>query len=50
MQQKEKVMKAQKLKKIGLDQTSNIEDKETNDDNIPLNKLYKRCHTTITNH
>ena len=34
-----------KIEQIGTDQTSNIEDKETDDDSIPLNKLYK-CHHT----
>ena len=35
-----------KIKQIGVDQTSSIEDEETYDDNIPLNKLYKRHHST----
>ena len=29
-----------------MDQTSNIENEETDDDNIPLNKLYMRRHIT----
>ena len=37
-----------KIERIGTDQTSNIEYEEIDDDNIPLNKLYKRRHTTIT--
>ena len=37
-----------KIEQTGMDQTSNVEDEEIDDDNIPLNKLYKRCHTTIT--
>jgi len=36
------------IEQIGMDQTSNVEDEETDDDNIPLNKLYKHRHTTIT--
>ena len=48
MQQKEKSDESLKIEQIGMNQTSNIEDEETDDDNIPLNKLYKRCHTTIT--
>ena len=27
-----------------MDQTSNVEDEEIDDDNIPLKKLYKCCH------
>ena len=42
--------KSSKIEQIGMDQTSNVEDEETNDDNIPLNKLYKRHYTTITKH
>ena len=37
-----------KIEQIGTNQTSNVEDEEIDDDNIPLNKLYKRHHTTIT--
>ena len=37
-----------KIEQIGTNQTSNIEDEEIDNDNIPLNKLYKCCHTTIT--
>ena len=33
-----------------MDQTSNNEDEKTDDDNIPLNKLYKHHHTAITKH
>ena len=39
-----------KIEQIGIDKTSNVEDKEIDDDNIPLNKLYKHCHITITKH
>ena len=39
-----------KTKQIGTGQTSNIEDEETVDDNIPLNKLYRRHHIAITKH
>ena len=35
-----------KIEQIGMDQTSNIENEETDDDNIPLNKLYMRRHIT----
>ena len=48
MQQKEKSDESLKIKQIGTNQTSDIEDEEMNDDNIPLNKLYKRFHTAIT--
>ena len=37
-----------KIEQIGTNQTSNVEDEEIDDDNIPLNKLYKHHHTTIT--
>ena len=33
-----------------MDQTSNVEDEETDDDNIPLNKIYKHHHTAKTKH
>ena len=33
-----------KIEWIGMDQTSNVEDEEIDDDNIPLKKLYKCCH------
>ena len=33
-----------------MDQTSNVEDNKTNNDNIPLNKLDKHRHTTIIKH
>ena len=39
-----------RIEQIGTDQTSNVEAEETDDDNIPLNKLYKCCHITITKH
>ena len=39
-----------KIEQIGTNQTSNIEDEETDDDNIPVNKLYKHRHTAITKH
>ena len=39
-----------KIKQIGMDQTSNVEDEEIADDNISLNKLYNRRHTAITKH
>ena len=39
-----------KIEQIGMDQTSNVEDEETDDDNIPLNKLNKHRHTVITKH
>ena len=39
-----------KIEQIGMDQTSNVEDEETNDDNIPFNKLYNHRHTVITKH
>ena len=45
---KGKSNESSKVKQISIDQTSNIEDEETNDDNIPLNKLYKCFHTKIT--
>ena len=33
-----------------MDQTSKIEDEETDEDNIPLNKIYKHRHTAKTKH
>ena len=36
-----------KIEQIGMDQTSNIENEEIDDDNIPLNKLYKHRHSAI---
>ena len=39
-----------KNEQIGTNQTSNVEDEETDDDNIPLNKLNKHRHTVITKH
>ncbi|KAL0009125.1 hypothetical protein SO802_010627 [Lithocarpus litseifolius] len=38
--------KSSQIEQIRIDQTSNVEDEETNDDNIPLNMLYKRRHTS----
>ena len=38
--------KSSQIEQIMIDQTSNVEDEETNDDNIPLNLLYKRQHTS----
>ena len=38
-----------KIKQIGIYQTSSVKDEETDDDNIPLNKLYKHRHKTIKN-
>ena len=37
-----------KIEQLGTDQTSNNENGESNDDNIPLNKLklYKHHHST----
>ena len=34
------------IEQIRIDQTSNAEDEATDDDNIPLNMLYKRRHTS----
>ena len=49
MQQKDKVMKSQNwTNKVGPH--FKCEDEETNDDNIPLNKIYMHCHTTKTKH
>ena len=42
--------KIKKIKQIRSDRTSNVKDEETYNDNIPLFKLYKHRHTTITNH
>ena len=39
-----------KIEQIEADQTSNSENEEIDDDNIPLNKFYKCRHTTITKH
>ena len=33
-----------------MNQTSNVEDGEIDDDNIPLNKIYKHCHTIKIKH
>jgi len=35
-----------KIEQIGTNQTSNVEVEETDDYNIPLNKLYKHRHIT----
>ena len=45
---KGEIDKSSQIEQIRIDQTSNVEDEEIDDDNIPLNKLYKRHHTTIT--
>ena len=47
---KRKSDESSKIEQIGMDQTSNVEDEEIADDNISLNKLYKRRHTVITKH
>ena len=47
---KGKSNESSKVKQISIDQTSSVEDEETDDDNIPLNKVYKRHHNTITKH
>ena len=47
---KGKSNESSKIKQIGIYQTSSVKDEETGDDNIPLNKLYKHRHNTITNH
>ena len=39
-----------RIEKIRTDQTSNVEDEKTDNDNIPLNKLEKCHHTTIIKH
>ena len=38
--------KSSQIEQIRIDQTSNVEAEETDDDNIPLNMLYKRRHTS----
>ena len=45
---KEKSDENSKIEQLGTDQTSNNENGESNDDNIPLNKLklYKHHHST----
>ena len=43
---KGEIDKTSQIEQIRIDQTSNVEDEETNDDNIPLNMLYKRRHTS----
>ena len=47
---KGKSNESSKVKQISIDQTSSVKGEETDDDNIPLNKLYKHRHNTITNH
>ena len=47
---KGKSNESSKIKQIGIYQTSSVKDEETDDDNIPLNKLYMRHHTAITKH
>ena len=39
-----------KIEQTGTNQTSNVEDEEIDDDNIPLNKIYKHCHTIKIKH
>ena len=34
------------IEQIRIDQTSNVEDEEIDDDNIPFNMLYNRRHTS----
>ena len=43
---KGEIDKSSQIEQIRIDQTSNVEDEETDDDNIPLNMLYKRRHTS----
>ena len=43
---KGEIDKSSQVEQIRIDQTSNIEAEETDDDNIPLNMLYKRRHTS----
>ena len=40
--------KSTQIEQIRIEQTSNAEDEETDDDNIPLNMLYKCRHTSKT--
>ena len=44
---KGKSNESSKIKQIGIYQTSSVKDEETDYDNIPLNKLYKHCHSAI---
>ena len=43
---KGEIDKSSQIEQIRIDQTSNVEDEGTDDDNIPLNMLYKRRHTS----
>ena len=43
---KGEIDKSSQIEQIRIDQTSNVEAEETDDDNIPLNMLYKRRHTS----
>ena len=43
---KGEIDRSSQIEQIRIDQTSNVEDEETDDDNIPLNMLYKRRHTS----
>ena len=43
---KGEIDKSSQIEQISIDQTSNVEAEETDDDNIPLNMLYKRRHTS----
>ena len=42
--------KSSKIEQIETYQTSNIKDEETDDNNIPPNKIYMHCHTPKTKH
>ena len=39
-----------KIEQMGMDQTLIVEDEETGNDNISLDKIYKHHHTTKTKH
>ena len=43
---KGEIDKSSQIEQIRIDQTSNVEDEEIDDDNIPLNMLYKCRHTS----
>ena len=43
---KGEIDKSSQIEQIRIDQTSNVEAEKTDDDNIPLNMLYKRRHTS----
>ena len=45
---KGEIDKSSQIEQIRIDQTSNVEAEETDDDNIPLNMLYKCRHTSKT--